>query len=82
MVANAVGVIDSGYRGEVIVKFKPSLALDREQCCTYIRMYGIYNIGDRVAQMIIMPYPHIEFEETDELSKTERNDGSYGSTGL
>lgn len=80
VLANAVGVIDSGYRGEVTVKFKPSLALDREQCCTYIRMYGIYNIGDRVAQMIIMPYPQIEFVEVEELSQTERGDRGYGST--
>lgn len=80
VLANAVGVIDSGYRGEVTVKFKPSVALDKGQFCTYIRMYGLYNIGDRVAQMIIMPYPHIEFEETDKLSETERADGGYGST--
>lgn len=80
VLANAVGVIDSGYRGEVVVKFKPSLALDREQYCKHIQMYELYDIGDRVAQMIIMPYPHIEFEETDELSKTERADGGYGST--
>lgn len=78
--ANAVGVIDSGYRGEVTVKFKPSVALDKGQFCTYIRMYGLYNIGDRVAQMIILPYPHIEFEETNDLSETERGDGGYGST--
>ena len=79
--ANAVAVIDSGYRGEVIMKFKPSLALDRGQCVTDRLTYGTYNVGDRVAQMIIMPYPNIEFEETDELSVTERNDGGYGSTG-
>ena len=79
--ANAVAVIDSGYRGEVVMKFKPSLALDRGQCATVRLTYGTYNVGDRVAQMIIMPYPYIEFEETDELSVTERNDGGYGSTG-
>lgn len=79
--ANAVAVIDSGYRGEVVMKFKPSLALDRGQCATDRLTYGIYNVGDRVAQMIIMPYPYIEFEEADELSVTERNDGGYGSTG-
>lgn len=80
--ANAVAVIDSGYRGEVVMKFKPSLALDRWQCVTDRLTYGTYNVGDRVAQMIIMPYPNIEFEETDELSVTERNDGGYGSTGV
>jgi dUTP pyrophosphatase len=40
-----------------------------------------YEIGDRVGQIIILPYPKIEFEEVDELSETNRGDGSYGSTG-
>lgn len=77
--ANAVGVIDSGYRGEVIMKFKPSIALDRRQCATEKLVYKIYDIGERIAQMIIMPYPHIEFEEVDELSKTEKDSGGYGA---
>lgn len=80
--ANAVAVIDSGYRGEVVMKFKPSLALDRRQCVTDRLTYGTYNVGERVAQMIIMPYPYIEFEESDELSETDRGDGGYGSTGV
>lgn len=40
-----------------------------------------YNIGDRVAQMVILPYPKVTFVETDELSDTERGTGGYGSTG-
>lgn len=40
-----------------------------------------YEVGDRVAQMIIMPYPKIEWEEVDELSETVRNSDGYGSTG-
>lgn len=40
-----------------------------------------YNIGDRIGQLIIMPYPQIEFEEAEELTETERGVGSYGSTG-
>ena len=40
-----------------------------------------YQIGDRVGQLLIMPYPRIDFEETDELTPTERGDGGYGSTG-
>ena len=83
--ANAVAVIDSGYRGEVVMKFKPAFSFDDGGTCmvhiTDGLTYGTYNVGERVAQMIIMPYPYIEFEETDELSKTERNDGGYGSTG-
>ena len=40
-----------------------------------------YEIGDRVVQLLIIPYPQIEFEEVEELSETERNTGGYGSTG-
>jgi dUTP pyrophosphatase len=40
-----------------------------------------YEIGDRVAQMVILPYPKVEFIEVDELSDTERGTGGYGSTG-
>lgn len=67
---NSVGVIDSGYRGEVTFKYRP---VDLEE--------RIYQIGERVGQLIIMPYPNIEFEEVEELSKTERGCGGYGSSG-
>jgi len=66
---NAVGVIDSGYRGEIMVKFGCSSNLD------------CYKVGDRVAQLIIMPYPQIELEEVEELSDTDRGEGGFGSTG-
>ena len=75
ILTNSVGVIDSGYRGEIELRYKlvangvtPSIV-------------GTYNIGDRVGQLIIIPYPSIEFEEVTELSTTERNTGGYGSTG-
>ena len=80
VLANAVAVIDSGYRGEVVMKFKPSLALDRNICVSMNRIYDIYEVGERIAQMIIMPYPTIEFVEVDELSQTERGSNGYGST--
>ena len=41
---------------------------------------SLYNVEDRVAQIIILPYPEIEFEEVGELSTTERGSGGYGST--
>lgn len=66
---NCVGVIDSGYRGEIMLKYTLS-PYQRE-----------YDIGDRVGQLIIMPYPKIEFVEADKLIQTERGDGGYGSTG-
>ena len=60
-----------GYRGEITFKFKP----------TYDYTIKTYVVGDRIGQLIIMPYPHIEFEEAEELSETERGDNGYGSTG-
>ena len=66
---NCVGVIDSGYRGEIMLKFTLS-PYQRE-----------YEIGDRVGQLIIMPYPKVEFEEVEELTETSRGKGGYGSTG-
>ena len=43
--------------------------------------FEVYQIGDRIGQLIILPYPTIEFEEADELSETERGINGYGSTG-
>ena len=42
----------------------------------------IYEVGDRIGQIIIMPYPKISFEEVDELSSTDRGEGGFGSTGV
>lgn len=69
--SNSVGVIDSGYRGEIIVTFNHSNSNTEE----------IYSVGDRICQLMIVPYPKIEFIVSDELSKTERGDGGFGSTG-
>jgi len=66
---NSVGVIDSGYQGEIRFRFKPSGA-----------GAGMYEVGDRVGQLIIMPYPEIQFEETDEFKETERGEGGFGSS--
>ncbi len=68
ILANSVGVIDSGYRGEVMFKFTKST--------------NQYAVGDRIGQIIIIPYPQIEFEEVRELSETHRGSGGFGSTGV
>jgi len=84
---NHVGVIDSGYRGEVMLKYrfdgtiKSLEAINGEDSLTMFRECSEYQIGERVGQLIIIPYPHIEFEEADELSSTERGDGGFGSSG-
>lgn len=68
ILSNCVGVVDSGYRGEISALM---IGTTRHS----------YEVGDRVAQLIIMPYPEVDFVESDELSKTERGTGGYGSTG-
>ncbi len=89
MLTNAVGVIDSGYRGEVMAKFK--MAIDAglietesgEHFFARTQFPGnkIYEVSDRIGQLIVMPLPDIELEEADELSTTDRGTGGYGSTG-
>jgi dUTP pyrophosphatase len=68
--ANCVGVIDSDYRGEIIVL----LHNDSER-------HQFISKGDRIAQLIVLPYFSIEFEEVENLNETERGEGGFGSTG-
>ena len=80
---NSVGVIDSGYRGEVMACFKrrDNDVFPEHKDTFIIEHQAPYKVGDRFAQLMIVPYPQIEFEEADELSNTERGAGGYGSTG-
>lgn len=73
--ANAVGIIDSGYRGEIKVRYKVDLA--------YKTRYEpkIYFKGDKIAQLIILPYPRITPQFVSELSETDRGNKGFGSTG-
>lgn len=71
---NSVGVIDSGYRGEIKLRFhKQKDTLQREDR---------YEVGEKIGQLIILPYPTIYLEEVEELSSTERGEGGFGSTGI
>lgn len=69
--ANCVGVCDSDYRGEYIV----ALYNDSKD-------NKFINPGDRIAQMILLPYIPMEFNEVEELNDTMRGDGGFGSTGV
>jgi dUTP pyrophosphatase len=71
ILSNCVGVIDSGYRGELQATFKKTQGLDSVK----------YKVGERGAQIIILPYPTIYMTEVPELSDTERGTGGFGSTG-
>jgi dUTP pyrophosphatase len=68
--ANKVGVIDSDYRGEVIVALYNHSSVPQ-----------MINKGDRIAQLIVQPYLNFEWVEVDELDDTDRGDGGFGSSG-
>lgn len=68
--ANAVGIVDSDYRGELFV----ALHNDTDE-------YQTISNGERIAQIVITPFLPVQFNEVDELSTTERGAGGFGSTG-
>ena len=68
--ANCVGVIDSDYRGEVMVRLQNDDGHQFE-----------IKVGDRIAQAMIIPVSQVSFEVVEELSETKRGDGGFGSTG-
>ena len=68
--ANCVGVCDSDYRGEYIVAIHNDGDVGQ-----------VIQPGDRIAQLIIMPFIPVTFVKTEKLSETERGDGGFGSTG-
>lgn len=70
--ANCVGVIDSDYRGEVMVR------LTRDSAQTPVMAI---KEGDRIAQAMVVPLPRVEFIEADTLTDTQRSTGGFGSTG-
>jgi dUTP pyrophosphatase len=67
ILCNSVGVIDAGYRGEVKVRYKAAKAP--------------YKVGERVGQLMILPLPSVEFEESESLEESVRGAGGFGSTG-
>lgn len=100
---NHVGILDSGYRGELLICYKNRtdiknigimrmMALLVNNLCERAgfknrvpvpadKVSTPYNVGDRIAQLVILPYPQVKFTEVDELSESERGKGGHGSTG-
>ena len=68
--ANKVGVIDSDYRGEIMVALHNHAGEPRQ-----------IDNGERIAQMVVTPYLSVQFEQVDALTDTARGDGGFGSTG-
>lgn len=69
--ANCVGVCDSDYRGEYIVAIHNDSDVQK-----------VIEPGERIAQMVLMPYVEMQFKENEELSETKRGNGGFGSTGV
>ena len=74
IMANSAGIIDSGYRGTIKLRYKYNTHARK------VVTYNQYNIGDAIGQIIILPYPKISFIEVDELTPTERGEDGFGST--
>lgn len=71
LLCNSVGILDAGYTGNLKLRFKLMTEGYTEK---------IYNPGDKVGQIMIIPYPEINFIETEVFNETERGDEGFGST--
>ena len=67
---NCICVIDSHYRGEIMVTYKPTSDVQK-----------LYEIGDKIVQLIVIPYPEVSYIEVESLSETDRGENGHGSSG-
>lgn len=84
ILSNSVGVIDSGYRGEIRFMFYTKTVDGTDPLTGGFMRYAdcdCYEVGNRIGQLVIMPYPKIEPTEVDELNQSERGSFGWGSTG-
>lgn len=72
---NSVGVIDSGYRGTIQAKFRELIPND------FTKKPKIYNLGDKICQLVIVPISSVELDFVDSLPKSERGENGFGSSG-
>lgn len=72
LMTNCVGVIDAGYRGEIMAKMKVNTT----------SIPSIYRPTEKFAQLVIMPIPEVTLELTEELAASDRGEGGYGSSDL
>jgi dUTP pyrophosphatase len=88
--ANSVGVIDSGYRGEISASFNiiPDYDMIHMQGDTpmldvegNLQEFEAYSVGERIIQLVVVPFIRVGFEEVKDLSTTVRGEGGHGSTG-
>lgn len=69
--ANSVGIIDSDYTGEIKLRFRNLVFGSAKR----------YKVGERIGQLLIVPYPKVKLTVVEELNQTDRGNGGHGSTG-
>jgi dUTP pyrophosphatase len=86
VLANSIGLVDNGYRGEILVRFKPTLRF--MQTPMSVNAYTVvpdvlrkYKKGDKIAQLVVRETIHADFEFVSDLETTDRGTGGFGSTG-
>lgn len=79
--ANNVDVKDAKSLAVAVIKTTNDIASNDTDLTNFMMNFAPYKAGDRIGQIVIVPYPTIEFEETDTLSESERGAGGHGSTG-
>jgi dUTP pyrophosphatase len=85
VLANSIGLIDNGYRGEILIRFKPTLRYsampDGEIYVTLPKPFKKYQKGDKIAQLVVSITVDASFVEVQELTETNRGSGGFGSSG-
>ena len=80
-IANNIDIIDIKALSVALIKTTNDIVNDDVELTNFMMNFAPYKAGDRIGQIVIIPYPTIEFEETDTLSESERGADGHGSTG-
>jgi dUTP pyrophosphatase len=86
VLANSIGLVDNGYRGEILVRFKAVLRaiapeVNNEDYLIVPDIYNKYKKGDKIAQLVIRKTEEANFVIVDTLTESDRGTGGFGSTG-
>lgn len=79
--ANNVDIRDAKALAAALIKTSNDIVGNDTELTKFIMNFAPYKVGDRIGQIVIVPYPTIKFKETDTLSESERGAGGHGSTG-